>query len=91
MAAAGGIYTETDVLKMIMGGAQVAQMLSSLLKQGVKHITEVLRKMIFWMETNEYDSLEMMRGSMSHKNAANPAQYERANYMKVLHSYKTLK
>ncbi|HVO75065.1 MAG TPA: dihydroorotate dehydrogenase-like protein [Ignavibacteriaceae bacterium] len=88
LAAAGGIHNERDVLKMIMAGAQVTQMLSALLKNGIKHITDVLRKMVFWMETNEYDSLEMMRGSMSHKNVANPSQYERANYMKVLHSYK---
>ncbi|MGE5812467.1 MAG: dihydroorotate dehydrogenase-like protein [Ignavibacteria bacterium] len=91
LAATGGIHNEIDVLKMIMAGAQATQMLSALLKNGIKHITEVLRKMIFWMETNEYDSLEMMRGSMSHKNAANPSQYERANYMKVLHSYKNPK
>jgi len=91
LAATGGIYDENDVIKMIMAGAQVTQMLSALLKHGIKHVTEVLRKMIFWMETNEYDSLEMMRGSMSHKNVANPSQYERANYMKVLHSYKNIK
>jgi dihydroorotate dehydrogenase (fumarate) len=91
LAAAGGIHDENDVIKMIMAGAQVTQMLSSLLKHGPKHITEVLRGMIFWMETNEYDSLEVMRGNMSHKNVGDPSQYERANYMKVLHSYKAPK
>jgi dihydroorotate dehydrogenase (fumarate) len=88
LAASSGIYNESDVIKMIMAGAKVTQMLSSLLKFGISHITDVINQMIYWMEINEYESLDQMRGSMSYKNAANPSQFERANYMKVLHSYK---
>lgn len=88
IAASSGIYTDQDVFKMIMAGAKVTQMLSALLKFGVSHITEVLTKMNQWMEQHEYDSLDAMRGNMSYMNAADPSQFERANYMKVLHSYK---
>ncbi len=88
LAATTGIYTETDVIKMIMAGAKVTQMLACLLKFGIPHIKEILTQMVYWMEINEYESLEQMRGSMSYKNVANPSQFERANYMKVLHSYK---
>jgi dihydroorotate dehydrogenase (fumarate) len=41
-----------------------------------------------WMETHEYESLAQMRGSMSYQSVAQPAAYERANYMKTLQSYK---
>jgi dihydroorotate dehydrogenase (fumarate) len=88
LAANSGIYSETDVIKMIMAGAKVTQMLASLLKFGIGHIKKVLNQMVYWMEVNEYESLEQMRGSMSYRNVANPSQFERANYMKVLHSYK---
>lgn len=88
LAATSGIYSAEDALKMIMAGSTVTQMLSSLLKNGISHISEVLRQMNLWMEEHEYESLKMMRGSMSYVNIANPAQFERANYMKVLHSYK---
>ena len=88
LAATSGIYNEADVIKMIMAGAKVTQMLASLLKFGIGHIKEVLSQMVYWMEVNEYESLEQMRGSMSYKNVANPSQFERANYMKVLNSYK---
>ncbi|OGU54159.1 MAG: dihydroorotate dehydrogenase [Ignavibacteria bacterium GWC2_35_8] len=88
LAATSGIYSETDVIKMVMAGAKVTQMLSCLLKFGIGHITEVINQVVYWMEVNEYESLEQMRGSMSYKNVANPSQFERANYMKVLHSYK---
>lgn len=87
LAATSGIYSETDVIKMLMVGAKVTQMLSCLLKFGIGHISEVLTKLKFWMEVNEYESVEMMRGSMSYMNVADPSAFERANYMKVLHSY----
>jgi dihydroorotate dehydrogenase (fumarate) len=87
LAATSGIYSEADVIKMIMVGAKVTQMLSCLLKFGIGHISDVLTKLKFWMEVNEYESVEMMRGSMSYMNVADPSVFERANYMKLLHSY----
>jgi dihydroorotate dehydrogenase (fumarate) len=88
IAATSGIYTAEDALKMIMAGAKVTQVLSSLLQNGIPHISKILKGMISWMEKHEYDSINTMRGSMSYLNIADPAQFERANYMKVLHSYK---
>jgi dihydroorotate dehydrogenase (fumarate) len=88
LAATSGIYTEKDVIKMVMAGAKVTQMLSCLLKFGISHISEVITQLKYWMEVNEYESLTQMRGSMSYKNVADPSQFERANYMKVLNSYK---
>jgi len=88
LAATSGIYTEKDVLKMLMAGASVTMMMSSLLKFGIPHLTDVLNKLKFWMEVNEYESVTQMRGSMSYKNVADPSQFERANYMKVLNSYR---
>lgn len=88
LAATSGIYTEKDVIKMIMAGAKVTQMLSCLLKFGISHISEVITQLKNWMEVNEYESLNQMRGSMSYKNVADPSQFERANYMKELNSYR---
>jgi dihydroorotate dehydrogenase (fumarate) len=88
LAATSGIYTEEDVIKMIMAGAKVTQMLSCLLKFGIGHITDVTERIKKWMEAREYESLDQMRGSMSYMNVQDPSKFERANYMKVLHSYK---
>lgn len=88
LAATSGIYTEKDVIKMIMAGANVTMMLSALLKYGTKHLSDVLSKLQYWMEVNEYESISQMKGSMSYMNVPDPGQFERANYMKVLHSYK---
>jgi dihydroorotate dehydrogenase (fumarate) len=88
LAATSGIYTAEDVIKMVMAGAKVTQMLSCLFKFGIGHIADVTSKMKMWMEEKEYESLDQMRGSMSYMNVDDPAKFERANYMKVLQSYK---
>jgi dihydroorotate dehydrogenase (fumarate) len=87
IAATTGIHTADDVLKMIMVGADVTMVCAALFQKGVKHISRILADMKKWMEEHEYDSLTQMKGSMSHKAVAEPAAYERANYMKVLKSY----
>ncbi len=86
-ALSGGVHSHEDVLKAMMAGANVAMMTSALLKNGIGHITKVLSDLSQWTETNEYESIEMMQGSMSQKSVADPAAFERANYMRVLHSY----
>lgn len=88
LAATSGIYTEVDVLKMVMAGAKVTMMLSAILKFGIGHIADVTTRLKAWMEEHEYESIEQMRGSMSYMNVPDPGKFERANYMKVLNSYK---
>lgn len=88
IAATSGIHNAEDVLKMLMVGANVTMMCSALLKNGPEHITKVLDEMQMWMEEHEYSSIQQMIGSMSHKSVREPAAYERANYMKVLSSYR---
>jgi dihydroorotate dehydrogenase (fumarate) len=90
LAATSGIYTASDVLKMLMAGANVTMMTSALLRHGVRHISKVLEEMIVWMEAHEYESVKMMQGSMSQKAVAEPAAFERANYIKALHSFQSV-
>jgi dihydroorotate dehydrogenase (fumarate) len=88
LAITSGVHTYEDVLKAMMAGARVAQMTSGLLERGVGRIKDILAGMQRWMEEHEYESIQQMQGSMSQKNVAEPAAFERANYMKVLASIK---
>jgi dihydroorotate dehydrogenase (fumarate) len=88
LAVTTGVHTHIDCLKAIMAGASVTMMASELLQNGIIRIREIARDMREWMEAHEYDSVAQMRGSMSQRNVANPAVFERANYMKVLYSYR---
>ena len=88
LAATSGVNTAEDVIKLIMTGASVTQLFASLHKYGIEHIKTVLADIEKWMIDHEYESLKMMKGSMSYKSVANPGAFERANYMKALHSFK---
>lgn len=88
MAATSGIHSAEDVIKIMMAGGDVAMVCSDLLRHGPVRITEILSDIISWMQVKEYESISQMKGSMSQKSVTEPAAFERANYMKVLNSYK---
>lgn len=87
LALTGGVHTGTDVLKAMMAGACVTTVASEFLHNGIDRAAEILAEVILWMEEHEYVSINQMKGSMSQQAVAEPAAFERANYMKVLSSY----
>ena len=87
-AITSGVHTHEDVLKGLMAGANVTMMASELLRNGVERISQIRDEMTLWMEEYEYESVAQMQGSMSQINVAEPEAFERANYMKVLESWK---
>ncbi len=87
LAITTGVHTYRDVLKGLMAGAKVTMMASELLQNGLGRIGQILQEMESWMMEYEYSSVQQMIGSVSQKNVAEPAAFERANYMKVLDSY----
>lgn len=87
LAVTGGVHTGLDVLKCMMAGANVAMTTSALLHNGIDHLRVMLAEVDRWMVDHEYTSIQQMRGSMSQRAVAQPNAFERANYMKVLHSY----
>ena len=89
-ALTSGVHTASDVLKSMMSGAKVAMMASNLLHNGEKVIPSMLSELEAWMKEREYVSIEQMQGSMSQKSVKEPAAFERANYMKVLTSFRDL-
>ena len=89
-AITSGIHNPEDVLKGLMAGAKVTMMASELLQNGIRRIREVLQGVERWMEEYQYDSVAQMIGSMSQQYCAQPAAFERANYMKVLVSYQPI-
>ncbi|MFQ5575523.1 MAG: dihydroorotate dehydrogenase-like protein [Anaerolineae bacterium] len=82
-----GVHTYQDVLKGLMAGAKITMMASELLQNGIGRITEILRQVTTWLEEHDYESVQQMQGSMSLKNVAEPAAFERASYMKTLRSW----
>jgi dihydroorotate dehydrogenase (fumarate) len=88
LAATSGIHTAQDVIKVLLVGASVTQLCSVLLRRGVEHIRHIEADLAHWLEEHEYESVRQLRGSMSQKHCADPAAFERAQYMKTLHTYR---
>jgi len=84
MALTTGIHTVADVVKAIMAGADVANVCSVLLQDGVGKLTQLVDGLAHWMETHEYEDISQMRGVLSHKKSPNPSAFERANYVKIV-------
>ncbi|MEA1890224.1 MAG: dihydroorotate dehydrogenase-like protein [Pseudomonadota bacterium] len=86
-AATGGIHTAEDVIRMLLSGADVTHLCSTLLKNGPDHLSVILSGLEEWMEENEYTSVSQLKGSASKLHAVNPAAFERCNYLQVIQSY----
>jgi dihydroorotate dehydrogenase (fumarate) len=88
LAATTGVHTGEDMAKYLLAGADAVMSTSALLQHGVEHISTLLNELTAWMESKEYESVEQMKGAMSQQSIANPAAFERANYIKALEEYK---
>ncbi len=89
IAVTGGFHNATDALKALLAGADVVHLCSVLLQQGPGVIDSLLSEMNGWLEEKEYESLSQLKGSVSQRNAPDPAAYARANYIDVLNNYDT--
>lgn len=89
LAATRGVQTGTEVIKYVMAGADAVMTTSALLRNGVGHMTTLLKGINDWMERHEYKSISQMKGSISQQKVADPSAFERANYIKILQSYKS--
>ena len=87
LALTSGVHNEQDVLKAMMAGANVVEIASELIANGASAATKILAGLETWMNEFEYKSIQQMRGSMSQQAVAEPAAFERANYMKALQTY----
>lgn len=88
LAITGGVHTKEDAIKAIMSGADCVQLVSALLREGPGALRRLREEVETWLVENEYESLEQMKGSMSYEHTPNPEAIERANYLKILMSWK---
>jgi dihydroorotate dehydrogenase (fumarate) len=86
LAGTGGVHDAKDVMKLIMVGADVTEMCSTLLRNGIEHIRTIEQGVRDWMDEYEYESVQQMKGSMSQMRCADPAAFERTHYMRAVRS-----
>ncbi len=86
LAATSGIHDPEDVIKLLMVGADVTMLCSTLLRNGINHLRYLERRVFEWMEEHEYESVRQMQGSMSQLRCPDPSAFERAQYMRAVKS-----
>jgi dihydroorotate dehydrogenase (fumarate) len=87
LAATSGIHRASDALKVLLAGADSVMLCSTLIRHGVQQFTVIEREMTAWMQEHEYESVQQLKGSLSQKHCADPAAFERAQYMRAISSY----
>lgn len=88
LAGTSGIHRASDVIKMLMAGADATLLCSALLRHGIEHIGVIERELKAWMEEHDYESVAQLQGSMSQENCPDPSAFERAQYMRAISSYR---
>ena len=87
LAATGGVHTAQDALKLLMVGANVTMLASEGCLHGVDRLRQIRLDLEAWLTEREYDSVEQLRGSMSHRRVAEPAAFERAHYLRTVGTF----
>ena len=87
LALTTGVHNVSDITKGIAAGASVTMVASELLQHGIERLRVLLSGLESWLREHEYESVAQLQGSLSQINCAEPAAFERANYMRVLSSY----
>jgi dihydroorotate dehydrogenase (fumarate) len=84
LCASTGIFEGKDVAKLILAGANVVQVVSTLFRNGIDHLGTMLGDLDSWMDAKGYETLDQVRGKLSHKRSKDPWSYTRAQYVRAL-------
>lgn len=84
LAAATGIHDGHDAVKQLLAGATVVQVCSTLYKNGLGRIGQMLAQIEDWMPAHGFASLNEFRGRLSQLRSGRPASHERVQYVRLL-------
>jgi dihydroorotate dehydrogenase (fumarate) len=87
LAATSGVHTAEDAVKMVLAGADVVHLCSTLLMHGPRQLARILEGMERWLEESPYESFKQCKGVMSQQQSRDPGAFERANYVQMLGGY----
>ncbi len=79
-----GIYDGKDMIKMLLAGADCVQVVGTLYKNKIEHISKMLSDTEAWMKSKNYNSIKDFKGKLSEKNINDPFVYKRAQYVDLL-------
>lgn len=90
LIASTGVHDSVGVLKQILAGAQMVQMVSAFYKKGPKYIQEVLTGITDWMKKENYKTIDDFRGKFHYTKSYDATVFERLQFMKYFSNNKSL-
>src|SRR5271165_2821648 len=84
LAGSSGVHTPDDIVKLLLVGADVTMVCSTLLRNGIGHLGKLESGLRHWMEKHSYKSVAEFRGIFSQLRCKDPAAFERAQYMNAV-------
>jgi dihydroorotate dehydrogenase (fumarate) len=88
LAASGGVHVGSDAIKALLAGAHAVQLVSVLLRNGPRILTTILAGLTNWLTDHGYESIDQVRGAMNLRRCPDPTAFERANYIRILQSWR---
>ena len=88
IAASSGIHTGEDLVKLLLAGATVGQVCSTLYLNGFAQIDEILGYLKSFMVKWNFKQISDFRGRLNYSKLPDPALYERAQFMKYFSGQK---
>lgn len=87
LALTTGVHNEHDVLKAIFAGADVSNVCSVLLREGIERLESLISGTARLLERLELASIDKAKGMMSLDRYVEPTAFERASYIKMLQNF----
>jgi dihydroorotate dehydrogenase (fumarate) len=87
IAVSGGVATPEDGIKALLAGADVVQLVSALLRHGPSYVSAVRDGLARWLAWQKFERLDEARGRLSLRATEDRDLFERAQYIKTLHSW----
>jgi dihydroorotate dehydrogenase (fumarate) len=87
LVVTGGVVTPDDGIKAILAGADAVQLVSGLLRHGPAHVQKMLAGLERWMAWHKFETLDEVRGRVSHAHHSDAEIAERAGYIRTLQSW----
>lgn len=82
LVASTGVHDHTGLVKQLLAGATAVQVVSTVYKNGMGQIGTILDGLEKWMDEKSFDTIDDFRGKLSNEKAADPAVFERTQFMK---------
>jgi dihydroorotate dehydrogenase (fumarate) len=87
LAGTGGVHRGTDVVRLLMAGARCVQVVGALLRHGPQRLEGLRQELAQWLLEHDHATARELIGTMSQERCPDPAEYERAQYMRAIQTY----